>query len=213
MAEKERRTFQRLKLAKPILAGLGGQNALILDIGLGGAFVEHYGEPKKGQRMILSFRWKNTDITFVTEVARSTVIRKDEASGQSVSQSALTFIEGRGHSEEKLGDMMATFIGHVLAAQRANAEAEGGVAGSAVLYSLGEARRERTRGFRAYLWDGEKWTCRSTQIGDQPRTGFTVAAYEDEEEVEELCRTYETADEEGRRLIRLVAELSVRSAK
>lgn len=213
MQEKDRRRFQRLKLAKPILAGLNGQNALLLDIGVGGAFVEHYGEPKKGQRVILSFKWKTTDITYVGEVLRTTVVRKDAKSGQNMSQSALAFIEGRGDSEEKLQDMMATFVGHVLAAQRANAEAQSAAGGSAILYNLGEARRERTRGFRAYLWDGKKWTCRATEIGDQPRTGFTVAAYEDEDEVEELCRTYEGADDEGRRLIRLVAELSVRSAK
>ena len=213
MVEKDRRRFQRLKLAKPILAGLNGQNALILDIGVGGAFVEHYGEPKKGQRVILSFKWKNSDITYVGEVQRTNVVKKDAKSGQNISQSGLALVEARGDSEEKLQDMMATFIGTVLAAQRANADAQPTASSAAILYSIGEARRERSRGFRAYLWDGQKWTCRATEMRDQPRTGFTVAAYEDEEEVEELCRTYEQADEEGRRLIRLVAELSVRSAK
>ena len=48
-----------------------------------------------------------------------------------------------------------------------------------------------------------------TDTPQQPTDGFTVAAYEDEEELETLCRTYEQADEEGRSLIRLVAELSV----
>jgi len=47
----------------------------------------------------------------------------------------------------------------------------------------------------------------------QPRNGFTVGAYEDEDDLETLCRTYEAADEEGRSLIRLVAELSVNSEK
>ena len=42
---------------------------------------------------------------------------------------------------------------------------------------------------------------------------FTVAAHEDEDELESLCRTYEIADEDGRKLIRLVAELSVLSAQ
>ena len=42
--------------------------------------------------------------------------------------------------------------------------------------------------------------------------GFTVAAYEDEDELASLCETYEAADAEGRRLIRLLAELSSRNA-
>ena len=45
----------------------------------------------------------------------------------------------------------------------------------------------------------------------QPEDGFTVASWEDEAELETLCRTYETSDDEGRQLIRLVAELSVNS--
>jgi hypothetical protein len=80
-----------------------------------------------------------------------------------------------------------------------------------VLYQLGQARRTRSRGYLAYLWDGESWICRHTQLGEQPRNGFTVAGHEDEEELEMLCRAYETGDDEARRLIRLVAELSVRS--
>ena len=41
MVGNNRRQFERLSLAKPILALLDGQNALILDIGVSGAFVEH----------------------------------------------------------------------------------------------------------------------------------------------------------------------------
>ena len=39
--------------------------------------------------------------------------------------------------------------------------------------------------------------------------GFTVGDFEDQDELEQLCQTYEAADEPGRNLIRMVAELSV----
>jgi hypothetical protein len=52
-----------------------------------------------------------------------------------------------------------------------------------------------------------------TDSPEQPNNGFTVAAYEDDEELESLCQAYEIADEEGRRLIQLVAELSARTVK
>jgi hypothetical protein len=50
-------------------------------------------------------------------------------------------------------------------------------------------------------------------MASQPADGFTVAGHEDEEEIAKLCEAYENADAEGRRLIRLVAELGVRSAE
>jgi hypothetical protein len=212
MDGSERRRFQRLKLAKPILAGLSGENALLLDIGVRGALIEHYGEAKAGQKFILSFKWQGSDITYNVEVARTFVLRPAAKSGLAVSQSALRFLKGRGDSDALLRDMMATFVGRILAAQRANARSNTEES-SSVLHQLGQARRARTKGYLAYLWNGTTWTVRRTDLPNQPKSGFTVAAYEDEEELESLCKTYEVADEEGRKLIRLVAELSVLSTQ
>ncbi len=210
MVENDRRQFQRIKLARPILAGLRGDSALILDVGLGGALVEHHGTAKIGERMTLAFRWQGEDLTFRCEVTRSTPMQADDTEPEQFFQSALQFIDPIGRSLERLQDMMATFVGRVLAAQRANASANVRE-DAAILPQLGGARRSRTRGFVAYLFDGKSWIRRQSRLSDQPRNGFTVPAYEDEEELETLCRAYETADEEGRRLIRLVAELSVAS--
>jgi hypothetical protein len=211
MAAPDRRRFQRLKLAKPILAGLSGENALILDIGVGGAFIEHYGEAKPGQKWTLSFKWSGKDIVYTTQVARTTVIKPAAKGAPAVSQSGIDFLDGRPGSDELLKDMMATFVGRVLAAQHANATSTQTDESSAVLYQLGQARRLRTKGYLAHLWDGKAWTVRRTELAMQPKNGFTVAAWEDEDELQQLCRTYEIADDEGRKLIRLVAELSVHS--
>lgn len=206
----DRREFQRLRLAKPILALLDGQNALILDIGISGAFVEHYGQPAAGDTFTLLFRWKGTDVEFVCEVAHTTIVRRP--TGSPVSHSGLRFTKPVGDAEARLNDMMATFVGKILSAQRANAGAVQ-PADAVTLVDLGGARRARTRGYLRFQLKDGKWTSESTEAEDQPANGFTVAGYEDEEELESLCRTWETADEEGRRLIRLVAELSVRGAK
>src|SRR5437899_3361422 len=61
----DRRDFQRLRLAKPILSLLDGQNALILDIGIGGVFIEHYGTFPPRQRFRLLFRWKSDDVEYL----------------------------------------------------------------------------------------------------------------------------------------------------
>jgi hypothetical protein len=207
----DRREFQRLRLAKPILGMLAGQNALILDVGVGGAFVEHYGTAEPGQRFHLVFRWNSEDIEFLCEVRRTVVVR---GSGDTtVSHTGMRFVEALGESEERLQDMMATFVGRVLAAQKMNASGDGGDNSDSTLEQLGAARRARARGYLMYRFLDGKWSRDTTESLQQPEQGFTVAAYEDEEELETLCRAWEMADEEGRRLIRLVAELSARSMR
>ena len=72
MLRDDRREFQRLKLSKPILAqivtGPDTANALILDIGVSGAFLEHYGTAAAGDQFPLTFRWQGSDVTFRCEV-------------------------------------------------------------------------------------------------------------------------------------------------
>jgi hypothetical protein len=212
MVENDRRSFQRMKLGKPLLAMLDGQSALILDVGIQGAFLEHYGAAKTGDRFTLSFRWKGDEIKFGCEVRRTDVIRPAEGNQSTVSHSGVEFVENFGDGPAKLADMMGTFVGRFLAAQKVNAAGAGDQSGS-MLFQMGDARRVRAKGYLAYLFDGKSWTIRRTHLGQQPRNGFTVGAYEDEDDLETLCRTYEAADEEGRSLIRLVAELSVNSEK
>ncbi len=215
MVTNDRREFQRLHLAKPILAQLDSQNALILDIGVGGAFIEHYGMVAPGQRFQLTFRWMGEDVTFIVEVIRTSEVRKPGGDMQStVAHTAVHFVEAKGDAENRLHAMMATFVGKVLAAQKSNASGDlTDSAGARILAQLGEARRMRTRGYIAYHFKDGAWWRVPTDSALQPPDGFTVAAYEDEEELVQLCGSYETADEEGRRLIRLVAELSVLSAR
>jgi len=204
----DRRTFQRLKLSKPILASIDGMNALVLDIGLTGALLEHYGKPSPGDKFGLTFRWQGEDVEFVAEVVRTQVMREPGGDGKSiVSHTGVRFLETVGTSREHLQDLIATFVGRVLAAQKANAAGDR-AAGPNILEQIGAARRQRSRGFVSYRLKGDSWWRIPTASSVQPADGFTVAAHEDEEEVEALCRTYAEADDEGRALIRLVAELS-----
>lgn len=209
----ERREFQRLKLVKPILGTLDGQNALILDVGIGGAFVEHYGERSQGDRFRLAFAWEGSTIEFDCEVRRSVIVRRasDETS---VSHTGSRFVAAIGDSERLLEQMMAAFVGRILAAQRANARGERESAeGLAILDHLGDARRVRARGFVAYRFVDGLWSTERSESPKQPEDGFTVAAHEDDDELQVLREAYEQTDDEGRSLIRLVAQLSTGSAR
>jgi len=210
MLAHDRRIFQRLRLARPILGTLDDQNALVLDLGLTGAFVEHYGVTTPRQSCRLKFSWKGDEIEFVGEVARTLVVRM--TGNDLVSHTGIRFTEPVGGSESHLQDLIATFVGNVLAAQKANKDGERIDSGNLTLMEIGGARRGRVRGLKRYrLEPGGTWSHTSTTDPNQPVDGFTVAAYEYEEDLEVLCRAYEIADDEGRRLIRLVAELSVRT--
>jgi len=216
MLRDDRREFQRLKLSKPILASMGTSNALILDIGIAGAFLEHFGTVEAGEQFPLTFRWQGESVTFQCEAVRSTIVRLPAGDGQSVaSHTGVRFIEGSGEGRAQLQDLITTFVSNILAAQKANAaganpkSSTGASAGAAILARLGEARRMRSRGFISYHYDGHTWLRVPGSTPVQPPDGFTVGDFEDPDELEKLCHSYEQANAEGRNLIRLVAELSV----
>lgn len=212
----DRREFQRLKLSKPILATLGDSNALILDVGLAGAFLEHHGKAEPGQRFTLTFRWQGTDVQFVCAVMRTTIVGEGRGDEKSVvSHTGVRFVEAVGDANRHLQDLIASFVTHVLTAQKSNASGELGAAsaGATILARLGEARRMRSRGFVMYRLEDGLWSRTHADSPRQPPDGFTVGEHEDEDDLEKLCETYEAADDEGRQLIRVVAELSARQER
>jgi len=184
MLSNDRRVFQRLRLTRPILASLDKQNALILDLGVAGAFVEHYGVTTPNTRCRLQFRWQTENIEFVCEVARTGVVRR---SGQNaLSHTGVRFVEAIGPSQERLHDLMATFVGKMLAAQKANASGIHEEEGHLTLVDIGGARRVRVRGLVRYrLRPNGTWLRAATDDPTQPTDGFTVAAYEYESDLYE----------------------------
>ena len=211
MAAGKQKAFQRLRLTKPLMGMLDSDNVLILDIGVGGALIEHHGLLAVSSPVRLLFRWKTHDVEFAGRVLHSEVIRGEGAS--SISHSEIAFDDPIGSSERSLGDMMATLIGEILAAQRNNASGEWTDSGD-FLSSLGAARRSRSRGYVTYRLDEEgNWGRSSTRSPQQPENGFTVAQYEDDEDLRVLCRAWEMGDDEARHLIRLVAEMSARTVR
>ena len=54
-----------------------------------------------------------------------------------------------------------------------------------------------------------RWEKRWTESSEQPTAGFTIPSSETDEEIDQLCETYFKADDEGRKLIQVLARLSV----
>jgi len=57
--------------------------------------------------------------------------------------------------------------------------------------------------------NGGKWTKRRVSDPKQPREGFTMIDPEDDADLDEFCKTYEVADPETRRMIRVSFEVGI----
>lgn len=190
----ERRVFQRLHFTEPIDGWFGDFAVQLLDVSAAGARVRSEDEIEEGGRALLRFFWHRDEI----EVMAETVRRGD-------GQFGLSFVE----QSETLLKVLAEQATEILIAQEANArgEREQNVVGDGTITGVHSFHGE---GYVVWtLLDGGGWKCRPAMLPDQPKEGFTVSAGEPEEQVELLCRTYESGDAEARRMTRLLAELSV----
>lgn len=219
---EEKRSFQRLQLAEPIPATLDDRPAMLMDLGVAGALVEHAAAVEVGSQTRLKFTHQEHTIEFECEVARSTSPQPLPSGvipfpGTVVParnyHSGVRFIRGIGRSDERLRTMLSEHVTRILRAQQANAmgdRQQNLIDGDATITSLGAARRSADSGFYRFRFGPDGWKKTFALLPDQPADGFTVAAFEDEEHLEGLCRAYEAADEQGRNLIRLMAELSIK---
>ena len=76
---------------------------------------------------------------------------------------------------------------------------------------VGALLRARRIGYVAHVLRDGKWRRFETMSPDQPLTGFTVAAHEDEGQLNLLRLAYEEADGEGRKLLRQFAAESIKN--
>lgn len=189
----ERREFQRLRLDSPIAGTFGNADVSVVEIGILGARIEH-SAPLETARADLHFTFGGTPIHMRCEVARST----GPVSG-------LRFLAAVGDSGDNLRDMLAQLVVKALDGQHDSA---------ATRLRIRSVDGDKTvRGadaqFFSYLYENGAWKRRPVFLPEQPQMGFTVARGEDATEMQRLCEVFEASDDEGRRLIRLFAELSV----
>lgn len=200
---EERREFQRLRLDPPVSANLGNAPVAILEIGVLGARVQH-SDPVDREYLELRFAHDGQDIGMRCEVVRT-------AGGQVGGfESGLRFLAAIDESGDKLRKMLGKLVAHEFEVRRqmpANS-----IPQNATSVDGDKTVRGADAAFLCYRLENSVWRRRRVFLPEQPALGFTVARNEDSEEMQRLCRVYEASDEEGRRLIRLFAELSVSDA-
>ena len=198
---EERREFQRLLLDPPAEATLDAVPVTIMEIGVLGARVLHVDTlPENGE---LRFDWNAVPIAMKCNVVR-TFSGRDAHGGQ---QSGVRFLAAVGDSGDRLRQMLADLVVRALDEKHSDS---GVRAFTAV--DGDKTVRGTDAGFLCYRLEDGAWHRRHVFLPEQPESGFTVARSEDSDEIRRLCDVYAASDDEGRRLIRLFAELSVSNA-
>ncbi len=190
---EERREFQRLRLDPAIPGTLGTAAVTILEIGVLGARVRH--DTPLAEHETLTFR--DGEVQLQMRCERSRAITGFE--------SGLRFLASIGESGDNLRLLLARLVTHEFEVRRQlpkDSMPLSAVDGDKTI-------RGKDAAFLCYRLDGGVWRKRHVFLPEQPASGFTVARASDSDELRRLCRVYEASDDEGRRLIRLFAELSV----
>jgi hypothetical protein len=197
---EERREFQRLHLAPPIPATFGTTAVSILEIGVLGARVQH-GAALEPRYADLRFGFGSDELALKCEVVR-TFSNERPGYPDGGLASGLRFLAAIGESGDLLRSMLAQLVVREFRNQRLPAMPDPPVDGDKTVRGV-DAR------FLSYRLEDGVWRRRRVFLPEQPQAGFTVASGEDGDEMQRLCAVYEASDHEGRRLIRLFAELSV----
>ncbi|MGZ4810582.1 MAG: hypothetical protein ACXVIJ_07575 [Thermoanaerobaculia bacterium] len=227
----ERRRKKRIQLTRAIIARYGATGAIVMDISDLGARIEHFQRLDLGKRARLRFDWNKKVIEVEAQVISCRIHRFAHGDdGATVYRSGLTFLEYVGDAVMALKEMIATYVARSLAEQVANARGVGPVternmpvfrSGVVAASGLSTEDREKSSRFlpnaaivaeQGYIRCAlvqRRWEKKWTRSSAQPEDGFTLLASEPEDHVEQLCETYERANADDRRLIQLMARLSI----
>ena len=222
------RKVERIQLGIPILAKVNSTDVVMLDFSLRGCRLESHVPFKVTTRVTVSFDWADEHIELKGEVIRC---KLDSASGGKVFNTGIIFNKETAESSQ-LRNLISRQLERALEEQKANARGElAEILEHMPIFSVGgtlaanqkqvqEAyegknallpwtRIARERGYVKFAYEDDRWRRVRTSEPLQPDEGFTVWAYEDNDNLEKLKRVYERADRETRTLIRLCAQLSL----
>lgn len=208
-APEERRRFQRLDLPAPVPALFDGAAVRVADIGLVGALIQHEGPLEPERTGILSFAWQGHDLSFECRVVHTNESAHEWTSG-------LEIVAAVGDSDALLRRFIAESVARIVAAQEANAFGNrdlNWLDSDRTLTAVGSARRASLSGFVTWRFVNGAWKRAASLLPDQPKDGFTVPAWEEDEQIERLRRSYEDADDDGRQFLRILAELTISEAR
>lgn len=197
-----------------------GNPAIVLEIGLLGALLEHTARVAVGRDGRLTFVWDEEEISIASRVAHSDVsVARTEASGETTYLSGLEFTASADSDSAPLKRMISFHVTRSIARMKANARGstkpmDGAEAVLATPAPFLGAPDDIRRIYLSCRLDASgKWHRAEVLKPKQPPDGFTVPASYAEDEIAMLCESYEQGDDEARRMIRICAEMSLASGE
>lgn len=208
MPREEKRRYQRVTLPNPLRSDVSGIRAYVVDMSVMGVRVAHQDAlPAPGGTCIVRFEGVSGPIALDCVIVHTLVHRPARSAGdRPVFHSGLHITAARHDSDRALRELISHFVDRALDEQRANAR--GIPASAAVSFQTGKG----TEFLKMELSAG-KWRRTLTKDSQQPHNGFTISASEHEDNIAMLCEAFESADNDGRRLIRTMAELATSKAE
>ena len=203
----ERRQYGRITLDQPLEGWVGDVPVEIVEASVTGFRVVHATRFPPGNNSRIRVIWGTREMRFDCQIVRSMLFRlASSASEKSVYQTGIRLDGGDDDSERVLRDLIADRVIRALEEQKANWRGIPPIGG--YVYQVGKGNRFR----RCEFTDG-RWRKTDTMVPQQPESGFTVSAELHPTQIDLLCQTYERTDAEGRRLTRILAELSIRKSE
>jgi hypothetical protein len=200
---EDRRRYGRIDLDQALNATFGPTPSKVLEVSVTGFLIAHEGRLTVGDVHPLRLEWEGKWMELRCHLVRSTLWRLARKMGeQSVYHSGLKIVESSRESFDHLRELIGERILRALEEQKANAHGIPPLAAYMYQPQKGDLYR------RCELVNGT-WRKTETIRPQQPLNGFTVSAEVDPWHVDLLCETWQSTTEEGRRLTRLFAELSI----
>jgi hypothetical protein len=221
MPDEQRRNAERITLKEPIAATIGDMEVRIVEISLIGGRIEHVGKLSMNSTVTLQFRWTGENVRLKAKVARTEMRTIGGKMGYS---SGVDFAKSPEEAPVTLQRIMASFV------QQAAPPVEPprpkpptpptkppsplSSAPAPFLPDLDDEVEEiglsaEVLPYVECTWEEEQWVKRRTRDPKQPLQGFTMLAPDSDAEIDDFCRTFEVADPETQRMIRLSFELSI----
>jgi hypothetical protein len=236
MPDEQRRYAERITLKEPIVAMIGDMEARIVEISLIGGRIEHIGRLNMNSAVTLQFRWQGENVKLKAKIART---QMSTVGGKMGYSSGVDFAKTAAEAPVILQRIVASFIEpesmgipepppppkasapppkpKPKAPAPAPAPAKRQPISTEPAPFLAEVEDEieeiseesEVLPYVECAWVEEHWVKRRTREPKQPRQGFTMLAPDSDEEIDDFCRTFEVADPETQRMIRLSFELAI----
>ncbi len=197
-----------MTLVRPLAGRVGSARVYLIDASLCGVRIAHQGNiPPEGSNCTFIFEWEGIPVTLECHITRNTLQKMARnASEKSVYHAGVEIVRASDEAMKTLREMISSFVARALDEQKANARGIPAVA--AQTFQSGKG----TQFLRFEIINGA-WRRTETTRPDQPMNGFTISAEEPQSHIALLCETYLVSDAEGRKLIKLMAELSISKAE